>query len=161
MHFTKQLLVLLLLGGATCALAQTPLYKLKQPDGRVVYSSEKLPGMEVEKELPSSMPASPSPGQRSSITAEERAGEKRISDQMTKRDQLWRERNEARDALTAARQAKLAGEEPLPGERTGIVGSRARLNDAYWARQDDLQRAIERAERRLERAEKALREAGS
>ncbi|MEW6690067.1 MAG: hypothetical protein AB1452_13365 [Pseudomonadota bacterium] len=161
MHFAKTLLVPLLLGGATCALAQAPLYKLKQPDGRVVYSSEKLPGTEVEKELPSSIPASGPPGRRFSISADERAAEKRVSDQLATRDRLWRERNEAREALAAARAAKLAGEEPLPGERTGTVSGRARLNDAYWARQEELQRAIDRAQERFDRAEKALREAGS
>ncbi|MBI1943075.1 MAG: DUF4124 domain-containing protein, partial [Betaproteobacteria bacterium] len=146
-----------LLVGAASAFAQGPLYKLKQPDGRVTYSSEKLPGMQVEKELPSSVPASALRGRPFAISTDERAAEKRIGDQIASRDQLWRERNQARDGLAATRAAKAVGEEPLPGERTGTASGRARLNDAYWARQDELRKAVERAEQRLERAERALR----
>lgn len=147
-----------LLVSAACALAQNPLYKLKQPDGRVVYSSSLLPGMEVEKELPSSVPGS---GLTPVPSAEAQGADGRLRVQISKRDELWRARNQARDDLAAARAAKADGEEPLPGERTGIASGRARLNDAYWARQDELRKAVERAEQRLERAERALRDAGS
>lgn len=66
------------------------------------------------------------------------------------------ELREARQALEAAQRRQLAGEEPLPGERTGNVGGRSRLNEAYFARQDALKQAVEQAEARLERAQARL-----
>lgn len=147
-----------LLVSAACALAQSPVYKLKQPDGRIVYTNSLLPGMEIEKELPSSVPGSSLP---LATPAEAQFSGGRLSVQVSKRDELWRARNQALADLAAARAAKVDGEEPLPGERTGIVSGRARLNDAYWARQGELQKAVERAQQRLERAERALRDIGS
>jgi hypothetical protein len=53
-----------------------------------------------------------------------------------------------------ARRERELGVEPLPGERTGIVGPRgrgSRLNEDYWERQRELDENVERARRRLER----------
>jgi hypothetical protein len=147
-----------LLVGAASAFAEGSLYKLRQPDGGVVYSSEKLPGMPIEKELPATVPGSKLP---LPLSAEERAADKRVGAELARRDELWRERNQAREALAVARAAKLAGEEPLPGERKGTASHRSRLDEAYWARQDQLQRAVDQAQQRLDRAEKALRDTGS
>ena len=58
----------------------------------------------------------------------------------------------AQQALEEAHRRQLAGEEPLPGERTGNVGGKSRLNEAYFARQDQLEQAVQQAEQRLDRA---------
>lgn len=60
----------------------------------------------------------------------------------------------AEKALAEAKRRLAEGEEPLPGERTGIAGSggRSRLNEAYFKRQDALKKAVEAAEKRLEQA---------
>jgi hypothetical protein len=42
--------------------------------------------------------------------------------------------------------------EPREGERIGTYGGRARLNEAYWARQDYNQAAVANAQARLNRA---------
>ena len=61
----------------------------------------------------------------------------------------------AEKALEDARRRLAEGEEPLPGERTGIAGSggRSRLNEAYFKRQEELKKAVEAAQRRLEQAQ--------
>jgi hypothetical protein len=64
----------------------------------------------------------------------------------------------AQQALEEARRRQLAGEEPLPGERTGNVGGKSRLNEAYFARQDQLKQAVQQAEQRLERAQAGVNE---
>lgn len=64
----------------------------------------------------------------------------------------------ARLALEEARRRQLAGEEPLPGERTGNVGGKSRLNEAYFARQAGLKQAVEQAGQQLERAQARFNE---
>jgi len=60
----------------------------------------------------------------------------------------------AEKALAEAKRRLAEGEEPLPGERTGIAGSggRSRLNETYFKRQEALKKAVEDAEKRLEQA---------
>jgi hypothetical protein len=63
--------------------------------------------------------------------------------------------NEVRAAerALAAAQANLdAGQEPLPGERTGLARGGSRLNEAYWERQESLRKAVTEAQERLDRA---------
>jgi hypothetical protein len=140
------------------AHAQSPVYKLQRSDGSVVYSDKKLPATRVQKELTADSELSVI----SPIAADRRSGEAdRLRPQVTRFDHLWAERNQARADLQAARRAKVEAEEPLPGERTANATGGSRLNEAYWERQQTLERAVERAERRLERAERALRDAGS
>ena len=139
------------------------IYKLQQADGRTVYSDKVLPKMKVQKEMTdhqSELSIIPPPGPVAA-TQETQLSNGRIAGQLAEHDRLFRERNQAMTDLETARRAKADGEEPLPGERTGTVSGRSRLNEAYWARQNALQRSVDLAQRRLERAELALRQAGS
>jgi hypothetical protein len=61
----------------------------------------------------------------------------------------------AQAAVEEARRRLQAGEEPLPGERTGIVGGNTRLNEDYFRRQEALKLDLLRAQQRLERAHDA------
>jgi hypothetical protein len=153
----KPFLALALLAAASTAYAQGPVYKLRQPDGRTVYSDTVPADTEVRKEL--------RPQRELNVAAplaprqEARQADARARAQLGRIDELWRERNLAQGELDAARRALADGAEPLPGERTANATGRSRLNAAYWERQGALERAVERAERRLERAEQAFREA--
>ena len=154
-HVIQTALALVFASSGTFALGQT-IYKLQQADGRTVYSDKVLPKTRVQKEITDrqselSVVAPPAPSQ---------VAENQATAQLAKRDQLWRERESAQSDLDAARRAKAQGEEPLPGERIGTASRHSRLNNAYWARQDSLDRGIEAAQRRLERAEQGLRAAG-
>ena len=145
---------------SSSAIGQT-IYKLQRPDGRTVYSDKVLPQTKVQKEFTdkeSALSIIPPPGP---IASSSPSAQNQVTGQLSERDRLWRERNQAMAGLDAARRAKVDGEEPLPGERTGTVSGRARLNDAYWTRQNALQRSVDLAQRHLERAEQALRESGS
>ena len=152
---------LVFISSGTLALGQT-IYKLQSADGRTVYSDKVLPKTKVRKELTdkeSELSVIAPPASVAGHGAQ--VAENQVATQLTKRDELWRERNRAQADLDAARRAKAQGEEPLPGERIGTASGRSRLNDGYWARQDSLDRGIEGAQRRLERAEQRLRGAGS
>lgn len=143
---------------SSLAAAQT-IYKYQSSDGRTVYS-DKLPrGVKAQKELtPDSELSVVAPPVAMADTGK---ANERITQQLSRRDDLWAERNQALARLQTARTAKADGEEPQAGERSGKVGGGSRLNDAYWARQGRLQREIDLAQRDLERAERNLREAGS
>ena len=147
-----------LLAGGPLAFGQT-IYKYQSDDGRTVYSDKVPHGVKVQKELTAdselSVVAPPM------AMAETSKADARIASQLSRHDELWRERNQALVRLQTARSAKTNGEEPQAGERIGKVGGGSRLNDAYWARQDHLQRDIDVAQRDLDRAERNLREAGS
>jgi len=63
----------------------------------------------------------------------------------------------AQDAVAKAKKQQAEGQEPLPGERTGIVsktGTNTRLNDAYEARQKTLLDEVTTAQQRLDQATK-------
>jgi len=131
---------------ATCAHAQT-LYRSTMPDGRVVLSDRPIPGARrVEEIAPRTgnvvpaLPGAPQAAEDGAARAEELAEARRAL-------------VEAMRAREAAREAARKGEEPLPGERTGIAGGGSRLNEAYWERQRALARAVEEAEQRVREAE--------
>jgi hypothetical protein len=58
----------------------------------------------------------------------------------------------AERGLAAAQAELAAGEEPLPGERTGLARGGSRLNEAYWERREQLKKAVGEAQARLDRA---------
>lgn len=143
------------------ALAQA-VYKLQLADGRTAYADKVLPGSKVQREFTdhSSEISIIAPPASVASKAPARRGSQRVSAQLAGRDELWRQRDLAQGELDAALGAKANGAEPLPGERTANAGGGSRLNEAYWARQDALDRRVEGAQRNLERAQQRLREAG-
>lgn len=73
------------------------------------------------------------------------------------RERAWAEVIAARKALDEAKHKREEGIEPLPGERLGTVGPSGkkgftRLGDAYFERQEALEKEVRAAEERLERA---------
>ena len=117
--------------GSSAAIGQT-IYKLQQANGRTVYSDKVLPKMKVQKEITdnqSELSIIPPPGPVAS-TQDAQLSNDRIAGQLSEHDRMWRERNQAMTDLETARRAKADGEEPLPGERTGTVSGRSRLNEA-------------------------------
>lgn len=144
----------------------TKIFRHVMPDGRVVYSDKPLKEGKVDQTIvvdppikgnlwtteagsppkvaPSSMPtpvsrveAAPAPGQQKTLedaTADVIRAEMRLED---------------------ARKRQKAGVQPLPGERTGTVSGRSRLNEAYEARQKALAKEVAEAEAALEKAVQA------
>jgi hypothetical protein len=142
----KTLAALLLALVASGASAQ--VYKSITPDGRVTYGDEPVPGAKVSRLDIDKAPigiAPATPEDRESLV-------RRLEQQRTLAAERTRSVDEARRALEQAEAALKAGEEPLPGERTGILTGYSRLNDQYWTRQQVLQDAVTAARKRLEDA---------
>jgi hypothetical protein len=68
------------------------------------------------------------------------------------RDRAYDNVTAAENELRRAEAAKTSGEEPLPGERLGLVNGKSRLGPDYWARQERLERAVAAAKKRVEEA---------
>ena len=124
------------------------------PDGKVVYGEKPEPGaLRVETVT--------APPPKSGITivtpAEKKQVDQRIRQRSAVDDAKRRQVDDARQQLQQAEAALEAGKEPLPGERLGIAGGGSRLTDAYWARQKNLEQAVQSARARLDNAEQAAR----
>jgi hypothetical protein len=141
------------------ALAQT-MYRSTMPDGKVILSDRPMPG--ARKTEPIQVPAGnvvPGNGGAAAVPGVPRelggakpaapADEGARAQEYTKAE---REMRAAQDALDAASAAAAQGQEPREGERTGLAGGGSRLNDDYWARQQQLQDAVSAAQRALDAA---------
>lgn len=141
----------------------TTIYRQVMPDGRIVYSDKAVKNAKIDQTItieppvkgnlwtsePGSRPNIPPKIERTkiirapSLSPEEK---KRIADQA--------ESNviRAEMLLEDAKRKQEDGVEPLPGERTGNVDGKSRLNEAYYARQNALAKAVAYAESNLKRA---------
>lgn len=119
------------------------LYKSVLPDGRVVYGDKPDPGAtKVEKQQPDI-----SKRGLGGSTPREAEALKAMEESRAKRETADEKSRSAQDAVRAAEQARAAGKEPLPGERTGTAGGGSRLNDSYYERQRKLEEDVEKARR--------------
>ena len=141
----------------------TKLYRQTLPDGRVVYSDKPVKGAKLDDTLtidPDSngkawksesgkrhplpprvehtpiqkVPSIPPLGKRKTL------------------DEAESDVIKAEMLLEDAKKRQQAGVEPLPGERTGIVGGGSRLNENYEARQKALAKEVTEAETMLQRS---------
>jgi len=136
---------------AMSAAAQT-LYKSTLPDGRVVYGDKPDPAaVKVDPITPDTSKGGlggvATPGE--SQTLRQMQGARESREGATTRIQA------AQKALEDAEAARMAGKEPLSGERIGIAGGGSRLTDSYDARQRQLEQAVEKARRDLDAARSA------
>ncbi len=138
---------------AVPALAQTPIYKSVQRDGRVVYSDRPVPGAKVQRVDPaqSNFSIVPDPRARTERAAAA-AVDQRILERQMALDRADAEVKAATIALESAQTRLAAGEVPMPGEITGNVGGTTRLNDAYQGRVAALQLQLQAAQERLDAA---------
>lgn len=145
------------------AVAQT-LYKSTLPNGNVIYGDKPAPGaVNVEAIKPDTSKTGIGP---TAPTASDKARDAALLKEMEK-SRLQREAADARvrsaqNALRDAEAARAAGAEPLESERVGFVRQPTekdkgpvfgtRLTDAYFERQQKLERTVEEARRNLEQA---------
>lgn len=134
---------------ALAASAQTTIYKVQYPDGSIGFTDKppanakviesREPGREVNVIPPPARPRT----ERSTSTS---------SSAGATLDDAHAEVLAAERALEDARTRKVAGKDPLPGERLGLSGGGTRLGPAYETRQQALDEAIAAAEARLKEA---------
>ena len=133
---------------ASAALCAQVLYKSTMPDGKVVYGDKPVPGaVKVEQQKPDTSKAgiqTTQPGDPAAL--------KKMEQDRLKGERAGEQVRAAEKALRDAEEALAQGEEPLPGERTGTAGKGSQLNEAYWKRQENLKKDVERARLNLETA---------
>ena len=134
-----------------------PVYKYQMPDGRIVYTSDKLPNAKLLGTVREPLPPQPVDAARQSRLQSEKAAVTQSSNQrLAALAAADAEVSAALQALTDARARQTAGAEPQEGERVGTVRSGlGRARDAYLERQNELQEAVDAAQKRLDRAYEA------
>ena len=138
------------------------IYRQVTPEGRIVYSDKALPGARVDHTIKVDRPikghvwtvesgANPVTRLRAERTPIKRAAvpatDRKMSTAEAEADVI-----RAEMLLEDARKQQEAGVEPLPGERTGTVSGKSRLNEAYHERQLLLAKYVGYAEEALKKA---------
>jgi hypothetical protein len=143
--------------------AATTVYRQVMPDGRIVYSDKALKGAKIDHTI------TVDPAIKGNSWTTE-AGPKPVVAPQVERTPInkvnpppgMRKQRSASEAtsdiiraemlLEDAKKRQEAGVEPLPGERTGNASGGSRLNEAYQARQQALERDVAEAEAVLKKA---------
>jgi hypothetical protein len=123
------------------------IYKSTMPDGRVIYGEKAAPGAKKVEEI---VPQTGKTGVGGAATPGEKQELQRREGARQKDEARQQEIRAAEQALQDAEAARIAGKEPLPGERQGTAGGASRLSESYFERQKSLEDAVSAARKRLE-----------
>lgn len=115
----RTLIAIAMLAGAASVYGQT-IYKYRGADGRTVYSSERLRGLELIETLEYVPP--PPQAQQPGAAESARQAEERIRRHIEDLNFAWDEVRDAQQALADAEARQRAGVEPLESEPTSIAG---------------------------------------
>jgi hypothetical protein len=141
----------------------TTIYRQVMPDGRIVYSDKPVKGTKLDRALTidplikgntwtSNAAQSPATPPKSEPTPVRRTTSPQEPGGQRTRDDASSDVIRAEMLLEDAKKRQTAGAEPLPGERTGTVYGKSRLNESYQARQASLASDVARAEAMLKQA---------
>jgi hypothetical protein len=159
-----RLLLVAIFGSLLCAsvAAQDKIYKVRLPDGRVLFTDTPPPGatIEAEREAPPPPPVPPPPPNRDaqmrSLRQQAKQVEDRARDRTEKLNRAYAAVQTAEADLATARQQLEAGREQQPGERIATARGGTRTTPAYEERIAGLERAVTEAEQRLAKANEDL-----
>lgn len=141
----------------------TTIYREVMPDGRIVYTDKAIKEGKIDHTITVEPPIkgnlwTTQPGPRPNIppqierTQIIKAPSLSLQEKKKIAEQVETSVIRAEMLLEDAKKKQADGMEPLPGERTGNVDGKSRLNDAYWARQEALAKGVAYAEGNLKRA---------
>ena len=123
------------------------IYKSTMPDGRVIYGEKAAPGAKKVEEI---VPQTGKTGVGGAATQGEKQQLQQRENARQKDEARQQEIRAAEQVLQEAEAARMAGGEPLPGERQGTTGGASRLSESYFERQKSLEEAVNAARKRLE-----------
>lgn len=139
----------------------TKVYRQVFPDGRIVYSDKPVPGAKIDETIvpdPDSNLWAPETGkppvipQRSERTPVNKVPSIPAPGKVKTLGDADADIIRAEMMLEDAKKRQQDGVEPLPGERTGLVSGKSRLNETYWERQRALAQETAEAEAMLRKA---------
>jgi hypothetical protein len=142
----------------TGAVAQDRIYKVRLPDGRIMFTDQPPPGAKIisEREMPAPSPEAPArSGQGDAVTPlQQRAAdaEVQLRERAAEVNRAFAAVQSAEQEVEDAKRALEQGRAPLPGEMIGTARGRVQPSPAYRDRIAGLERAIVVAEQKLVRA---------
>jgi hypothetical protein len=154
------LLAVLVAALSTGAAAQTKIYQVRLPDGRVLFTDTPPPGAvivsEREQPPPPPQPARAPEAKGPSLQERAAAADARMRERAAQRDKAYAEVEAAERALTEAKQRLEGGRDPREGERIGTAKGGSRAGPTYEERLSRLEQAVAAAEQRLAKARETL-----
>jgi hypothetical protein len=145
------------------AAAQDKIYKVRLPDGRILFTDRPPQGAQIlsERELPPpppAAPASPASGEASPTPLQERSADaqSRLRERAAEVDRAFANVQAAERELEQARQALEQGRAPQTGEMIGTARGRVRQGPAYQERLAELEKSVTAAEQKLAKARDEL-----
>jgi hypothetical protein len=159
-----RLLIVATLSALLCAgaAAQDRIYKVRLPDGRILFTDRPPPGATIVSEQEVPPPAADAPartGQGDAVTPLQQQGaaaQSRLLERAADVDRAFAAVQSAERELQQARQALEQGRAPQPGEMIGTARGRVRQSPAFEERVAGLERAVAEAEQKLARAREEL-----
>lgn len=158
-------LIVAIVVGLTClgASAQDKIYKVRLPDGRILFTDRPPPGAVIvsEREAPALPPPAPAADVKKEAlpaSREERGAQAdaRLRERAAEIDKAFEAVQAAERNLQDARLRLEEGRAPLDGEMIGTARGRVRPSPAYQERIAELEKAVVAAEQRLGKAREDL-----
>ncbi len=157
-------LILAALLALACAgtAAQDKIYKVRMPDGRILFTDRPPPGGVIvsEREAPPPTPAAPPPARAGapagSLQEQAAQAETRLRERAAAVDEAFAKVQAAERELEAAKARLEQGRAPGEGEMLGTARGRVRPGPAYQQRVADLEKAVVEAEQKLAQAREQL-----
>jgi hypothetical protein len=158
-------LIVALLAGLLCAgaAAQDKIYKVRLPDGRILFTDRPPPGAKIvsEREIPPpspEAPARPGQGEAGPTPVQKQAAdtESRLRERAAEVDKAFAAVQAAERELEQAKQALEQGRAPEPGEMIGTARGRVHYGPGYQERLAGLEKAVTAAEQKLAKAREDL-----
>lgn len=158
-------LIVAILAALLCAgaAAQDRIYKVRLPDGRILFTDRPPPGAKILSERDVSPPAEapPRPGpadddRSASLQRQAAEAQARLRERAAEVDRAFAAVQAAEREVQEARQALEQGRAPQAGEMIGTARGRVQPSPAYRDRIAELEKAVTAAEQKLARAREDL-----
>jgi hypothetical protein len=157
-------LIVALLALSVCAgvAAQDKIYKVRLPDGRILFTDRPPAGAKIlsEQDMPPPSPERPSStGKGDSVTPVQQQAadaDTRLRERAAEVDRAYAAVQDAERNLEQAKQALEQGRAPLPGEMVSTARGRVHQSPAYRERVAGLEKAVAEANQKLAKARSDL-----
>jgi hypothetical protein len=143
---------------ASGAAAQSKLYQVRLPDGRILFTDQPPPGATIigERAMPAPTPAAPAPAAPANARDRAASADEKRRVQAAQRDKAAAELSAAERELEQAKQNLEQGRVQGEGDRIGTAKGGSRLSPAYHDRVAKLEKAVAAAEDKVAKARDAV-----
>jgi len=156
------IVALLALSVGAGVAAQDKIYKVRLPDGRILFTDRPPAGAKIlsEQDMPPPVPERPVGSNRGDavtpLQQQAADADTRIRERAAEVDRAFAAVQAAERDLDQAKQALAQGQAPQPGEMIGTARGRVQPSPAYRERIAGLEKAVTEAEQKLAKARNDL-----